>query len=181
MRLMADLTHDLSDLRSSILALTEDVNDQTSSEECLRGNLLHFESQLSELEAYFKQVTSPLVKLIVKSKQNKANDTNEESSATTTVTISNLNEFICSNILQEYLRQQDIFCLKCTQSLGYNERSRNFLVTIRACDKSKLLSPSLWPKGVVLSLPGDCASVHGGQDKVLPSLLISSGMSYWHN
>lgn len=181
LRLMADFHQDLGDLRYSIESLEKDINQQMDSEKMFKENLMHLESKLVELENQFKQVTDPLVKLIVKNKQNKPTGLKQpDETATSTVCISNLNEFICTRILLEYLRQQGIFVHKCTQVLGYNERSRNFQVTVRESDTSKILSPNLWPKGVVLSIAGGVKSIHGQRDTNLPNVVITSGMSYWH-
>ena len=110
-------------------------------------------------------------------------DHNAEDLVTRTVSINNLNEFICESVISEYLRQNNIFVLKCSQTLGYNERSRNFLVVVRQSDLEKLLQPDIWPKGVTLAVRGDykVASVHGKREKNLPGVVISSGMSYWHS
>lgn len=106
-----------------------------------------------------------------------------EELVTRTVSINNLNEFICDSVLAEYLRQNNIFVIKCTQTLGYNERSRNFLVVVRQSDLEKLLQPDIWPKGVTLAVRGDyrVTSVHGKREKNLPGVVISAGMSYWHS
>lgn len=115
--------------------------------------------------------------------------------ALTTVTINNLNEFICENVLAEFLRQNNIYVAKCVPALSYNERSRNFQVSIRESDLGKVLEPELWPKGVILSLKGNdnqinkhvkCQdsnlhAVYGRREKNLPGVVITSGMSYWHS
>ena len=102
---------------------------------------------------------------------------------TRSVSINNLNEFISEGVISEYLRQNGIFAIKCSQTLGYNERSRNFLVVVRQSELDKLLQADLWPKGVTLAVRGDykVASVHGKREKNLPGLVISPGMSYWHS
>jgi hypothetical protein len=122
------------------------------------------------------------MKIITMEKSSPHSPTAEEL-ATRTVSINNLNEFICESVISEYLRQNSIFVLKCSQTLGYNERSRNFLVVVRQSDLEKLLQPDIWPKGVTLAVRGDykVASVHGKRDKNLPGVVISSGMSYWHS
>lgn len=183
LRLMADFHQDIGDIRYSVDCISKEINEQMESEKVFKQNLYQLESRLVELENYFKQITDPLVKLIVKNKQKKptgVSPCDDSVASTCTVSISNLNEFICIRILQEYLRQQGIFTLKCTQVLGYNERSRNFQVTVSGRDLKKILSPSLWPRGVVLSIPGCVKSIHGQREKNLPNVVISSGMSYWH-
>lgn len=113
----------------------------------------------------------------------------------TTVLINNLNEFICENVLSEFLRQNNIYVSKCQPALSYNERSRNFQVSIRESDLTKVLEPELWPKGVTLSIRGNnhqsiktsrCKdtyshAVYGKREKNLPGVVITSGMSYWHS
>lgn len=108
---------------------------------------------------------------------------NADDLVTRVVSINNLNEFISESVISEYLRQNHVFVIKCSQTLGYNERSRNFLVVVRQSDLDKLLQPDIWPKGVTLAVRGDykVASVHGKREKNLPGLVISSGMSYWHS
>lgn len=100
-----------------------------------------------------------------------------------TVSINNLNEFICESVISEYLRQNDVYVNNCSQTLGYNERSRNFLVNVRQSDLDKIMQPDIWPKGVTLAVRGDykIGSIHGKREKNLPGLTISSGMSYWYS
>lgn len=108
---------------------------------------------------------------------------NADDLVTRVVSINNLNEFISESVISEYLRQNNVFVIECSQTLGYNERSRNFLVVVRQSDLDKLLQPDIWPKGVTLAVRGDykVASVHGKREKNLPGVVISSGMSYWHS
>lgn len=122
------------------------------------------------------------MKIITMEKSSQQNH-NADDLVTRTVSINNLNEFICESVISEYLRQNHIFVLKCSQTLGYNERSRNFLVVVRQADLDKMMQPDLWPTGVTLAVRGDykVASVHGKREKNLPGVVISSGMSYWHS
>ena len=105
------------------------------------------------------------------------------------VSINNLNEFICENVLSEFLRQNNIFVAKCVPSLAYNERSRNFHVLLRESDLEKVLVPDLWPEGVSVSIQDEknrknskeFRAIHGRREKNLPGVVITSGMSYWHS
>ena len=123
------------------------------------------------------------MKVVAKEKDKNEPRPSPEDLITRTVSINNLNEFMCERVVAEYLRQNNISALKCTQTLGYNERSRNFLVTIRQPEMEKLLDPDLWPKGVTLSVRGEykIPSIHGKREKDLPGVIISPGMSYWHS
>ena len=103
-----------------------------------------------------------------------------------TVFISNLNEFMCEAIISEYLRQNGIFVGNCKQVTGYNERSRNFRVVINNCDVPKILDSKLWPKGVTTSIRDPSnkefkEAVYGSRELDLPGIVITPGMSYWHD
>ena len=141
------------------------------------------ELPLLSLLSLLSQVTEPLMKVVTEEKDRTEPRPSPEDLITRTVSINNLNEFMCESVVVEYLRQNGIQALKCVQSLGYNERSRNFLVTIRQPDMERLLDPDLWPKGVTLSVRGEykIPSIHGKREKDLPGVIISPGMSYWHS
>lgn len=103
-----------------------------------------------------------------------------------TVFISNLNEFICEPIISEYLRQSGIDVLNCKQVPGFNERSRNFKVVIKECDVPIILNPNLWPKGITTSIRDPWSkefkeAVYGNRELDLPGIVITPGMSYWHD
>lgn len=110
----------------------------------------------------------------------------DKSTSMKTVFISNLNEFICEPIISEYLRQNGIFVLNCKQVPGFNERSRNFKVMIKECDVSIILNPNLWPKGITTSIRDPRSkeykeAVYGNRELDLPGIVITPGMSYWHD
>lgn len=114
-----------------------------------------------------------------------SSSTHSSDTVVRTISINNLNEFICENVLSEFLRQNNIYVAKCIPSIGYNERSRNFQVIVRESDLDKILVPELWPRGVTLSLRDGISkpkeAVHGRREKNLPGVVITSGMSYWHS
>lgn len=117
--------------------------------------------------------------------RDRSSSTHSSDTVVRTISISNLNEFICENVLSEFLRQNNIYVAKCIPSIGYNERSRNFQVIVRESDLDKILVPELWPRGVTLSLRDGISkpkeAVHGRREKNLPGVVITSGMSYWHS
>jgi len=197
--LSSSTSSDLLYLRESLQKLSKEFDSQREMYKSFQDSYYRVESLIQELEENFKQMTQPLISLLsareadlnvhhykVASSYNRK-ETDRRSSGeeeTKTVSINNLNEFICEGVLSEYLRQNGIFVLKCTKTLAYNERSRNFFVTVRSSDLDRLLLPDLWPKGVTLSVRGEykTPSVHGGRDsKDMPGVIISPGMSYWHS
>ena len=123
------------------------------------------------------------MKVVIQEKTKDEPQPSPEDLITRTVSINNLNEFICEKVLFEYLRQNNVSAVKCTESLGYNERSRNFHVTVRQPDMQRLLDPDIWPKGVTLSVKGQSLAgyIQGKREKDLPGVIISPGMSYWHS
>ena len=108
---------------------------------------------------------------------------------TAVVFVCNLNEFMCERILCEYLRQNEIFVVASSQVPGYNERSRNFRVVVKQCDLSKILDSNLWPQGVTISVRDNTSNqdyppkeaIHGRREVNLPGVIITPGMSYWHD
>jgi len=224
-RLMANCDSDLNVIRSAIRDLRDNLDHQRQQSIMFNESIQQLSLLLVDLEQNFRRVTNPLLKLIVTERDSNcdnqkltidgqssmdllnsnenSNDSHSDSeiklnNSTTVVSITNLNEFICDRVLTEYLRQNQILVRKCTPTLDYNERSRNFLVTVRSSDLDRLMNPYLWPRGVTVAVRGvgdstdspdgrrqytisEYASVHGEREKSLPSLSISSGMSYWHS
>ncbi|KAI1305367.1 E3 ubiquitin-protein ligase NRDP1 [Halotydeus destructor] len=189
LRVMANFEPDLVTIRDGLANLQQDFDIQTEMARKFSDSFDRFGEMILDLEEIFRQVTDPLMKFIIKDGRrwsscdpDTGNPTTEDQK-TCTVSINNLNEFISEPVLSEYLRQNGVFVAKTLQTLGYNERSRNFLVTIRRNDLEKLLEAKLWPRGVTLSVRGDfrIPSVHGEREKNLPGLVISAGMSYWHS
>lgn len=103
-----------------------------------------------------------------------------EERQTCTAIIRNLNEFLNEQIIEEYLRQNDIQILSCELELTIYKRSRDFKVVIYKSDFNKLFSENLWPIGVTchnLSTNKDNLIIFGKRQTDLPSLTIKSGLA----
>ena len=66
---------------------------------------------------------------------------------TSEIYIKNLSRQITTSILKEYLNKQEIHVINCEESLS-NGFFNNYRVTILKSAVSKILVPTLWPKGV---------------------------------
>lgn len=184
LRVMADMVPELATIRSDLKCLLADFERQQELDRKFAQTFDRCGEMIMDLEEQFKRVTDPLMKFICKDQSTASSNSSSAHAAHVCVSVNNLNEFITEEILAEYLRQQLIFVEKIKRTIGYNERSRNFVITLKEADLERLLVADLWPRGVTLSVRGgECRapSVHGNREKNLPALLIGSGMSYWHS
>lgn len=98
-----------------------------------------------------------------------------------TAIIRNLNEFLNEQVVEEYLRQNDIPTLSCELELNISRvRSRDFKVIFHRNDFHKLFSENLWPTGVTLhslSSNRDNQIIFGKRQSDLPCLFIKSGLA----
>lgn len=104
-----------------------------------------------------------------------------EERQTCTAIIRNLNEFLNEQVVEEYLRQNDIPTLSCELELNISRvRSRDFKVVFYRNDFHKLFNESLWPTGVTLhslSSNRDNQIIFGKRSADLPCLFIKSGLA----
>ena len=146
----------------------------------LKSGYESVKSDSSELEKEKNEQQINQKQLIDESELNSSSIIAEERQTCTAI-IRNLNEFLNEQVVEEFLRQNDIPTLSCELELNISRvRSRDFKVVFYRNDFHKLFSENLWPTGVTLhslSSNRDNQIIFGKRQSDLPCLFIKSGLA----
>lgn len=180
-RMIADQSDDLKSIKESVELLKTFYEEEEQRSLETQQKIKKLSNWYRELNEHFHEATSPLSDLLLSAKEcAKEKDEAEEkddNQEVETVSVRNLNEFITSSILTEYLRQNDIYVLGCETECCHWQRSRDFRVEIRTKDLKSILSPELWPRGVsVCALGPKSLVVFGHRDKDAASIVLQPGI-----
>ncbi|XP_074595254.1 uncharacterized protein LOC141850516 [Brevipalpus obovatus] len=201
-RLIADQSKELQSIRDTIEELKQFYEEEQKRSIETQEMVDNFSKYYRDLNRHLHDTTNPLCELLLSnelteeseecSKKTPDTDTNSSSSSNRinnnhvneedehkieSVSIRNMNEFITTSILIEYLRQNDIYVLSCETECCHWQRSRDFRIEVRTFDLTRLLSPDLWPRGVsVCALGPKSQVIFGSRDKEAASIAIQPGI-----
>lgn len=181
---------EIESVRTEVIVQNRLIKCKQTSDR-LNQRLLRLQQQLSTV--LFSNLNEPSIDLNGKHSEQSSTCISNQMAV---VFIRNLDQFMTSNVLCEYLRQNDIRVISCELQVTLFERSRDYRIECWTQDLKKLLDSNLWPVGVCVHLqsincsqrsplktltstdPSINSIIIYGQRSTPPVILIKSGFIY---
>lgn len=185
MRVIGDQSKNIEEMKSKVSEIKENFEQQLENSQNISKNIENFKKKCQQLNNCLQALTSMLTDLLIIKDipTSKKEDNITQENQIVFVHIGNLSEFVTTEILREYLRQNEIIMVDCELEASHYQRSRDFKVTIHFSDLEKIIVPSLWPSGVSVYADTNKKKfknlIFGSRTKDHSILKIESGITFW--